>query len=517
MFPRKLTATLATIAASALLLGACSSTDSSSSSSSDSANSAAEAPAGEGGELTIGLDRELQTLDVTNGLMTQQPILILSNALYEPLMTTGDGGTVVPDMAESLESDDAVSWTLKLPSDLTFSDGSPLTSQSVIDHVERLSDPNSGSSSAGQAAQIESMNAPDDVTVEFTLVAPNADFPSLFARGLGMITSTETTDEFGFPIGAGPFKVEDFTPSDSVVVVPNENYWGEAPILDRITYNMLPDSDSRFQSLMAGDVDIIWTEVTSQFQQARGDDNYAVYTAPAATTAITLNQNEEKFPDLEVRKALAQAIDRDAINEAVNLGEGVTVDNPYALLDDMAPSDVGYPEYDQEAARSVLEGLNLSFALTTENRPDTIQRSQAIAAMLGEVGVEVTVEPVESANFSSALVDGSYEAADLVTSIFSDPSRAPLLFSTDGAYNAFGYSNPAVDEGIATAAGQTDRTERAKTLQTISEDIAADVPVLWLTASNAGIIASSDVVGIPDISSRTLISLNPATFGLKAE
>lgn len=469
-----------------------------------------------GGTMTVALDRELPTLDVTNGLLAQQPVLILSNALYEPLMAPAAGGTFAPGLAKSLESDEtATHWTLTLPDDVTFSDGSPLTTASVKAHVERLADPASKSSAAGQAAQISGMTITDDTTMIFDLAAPNADFASLLARTLGMVTSTTATDEFGFPLGAGPFVVTAFTPGDSVTVERNENYWGEPAALDSITFRMMPDADSRFQSLQSGDVDLIWTEVTSQFEQARSDDSLEVHAAPAAVSSLLLNLSNPKFADVKVRTALAQAIDRDAVNAVVNLGEGTTVDSPYSLLGDAPKTD--YPAFDLDAAKKVLEGAGLSFSITSDNSPDSIQRATAVKDMLGDAGVAVEIVPVEGASFISTLSAKDFEAAQLVTSIFSDPSGGALVATSTGPYNFTGYASDDVDKVLEEASGLTSGTDRSELLAEASDHLATDLPMLWLTASNAGLIGSADLAGFPDLAGLTLISVQPAQIGWAAE
>jgi peptide/nickel transport system substrate-binding protein len=501
----------AAVLVGALSLSACAT------SSPDASTPAAAVSATEGGDLTIALDRELPTLDVTNGVIAQQPILILSNALYEPLMTPGVGGAVEPGLAESLESDGTgAAWTLTIPEGVTFSDGSALTGDDVKAHIERLQDPANKASAAGQAAQITAITVVDDTTVEFTLAAPNVDFASLFARNLGMVASTEAVDEFGFPLGAGPYKVSEFVAGDSVTLVRNENYFGEPGLLDTATFLMMPDADSRYQSLQSGDVDLIWTEVTSQFQQARDDSALAVHTSPAAVSALVLNLDKPVFADVEVRTALAQAIDRDAVNAVVNLGEGVTVDSPYALLGDLAP-EVDYPEYDVDAAAEVLEGRGVSFSLTVENRPDTLQRATAVQDMLGEVGVTVEIVPVESASFGATLGSGEFEAADLITSIFSDAAGGSLIAASTGAYNFMNYAKDTVDAALKAASVATESDARAGELATASQQLAEDLPLLWLTASNAGFISSADVAGIPDLTGRTLISVQLGDMGWAAE
>ncbi|MFE3942420.1 ABC transporter substrate-binding protein [Streptomyces sp. NPDC059118] len=479
---------------------------------SNGASNGAGAPV-KGGELTVALDREVPTLDVANGQVAQVPLRLLANALYQPLMTPTVGGAYAPGMAKSLTADaTATKWTLKIPPDVTFSDGSALTTDDIRAHIKRLADPKTASSSAAQAAQIKGMEIADETTMVFTLAAPNADFASVLARALGMVTSTEAKDKFGFPLGAGPYVIKDFTAGDSVTVVRNKNYWGEPAKLDSITFEMMPDADSRFQSLQSGDVDLIWTEVTSQFKQARTNDQLAVHAAPAAVSSLLLNLTSAKFRDVRVRTALAQAIDREAVNAVVNLGEGAPVDGPYSLLGDLAP-DVDYPTYDPEAAREVLKDAGLKFTLTVSNAPDSLQRATVLKDMLGKVGVKVELAPVEAASYASTLASKDFEAIDFVTSIFSDPAGGAMAFASKGPYNLSGYTNDVVDTELAAANGVTDVAERAKHLSAVSKELVTDLPALWLTAGSAGFVGSSDLAGIHDLTGVTLISVNPAEIG----
>lgn len=462
----------------------------------------------QGGDLTIGLDREVQTLDVASSITTQQPLLILSTAVYEPLMRAAKNGTVEPDMAKSLTAnDDASEWTLTLRDGLKFSDGSPLTSKEVVAHIKRLGDPATKSSAMAQVALIKQMDTPDDTTVKFTLARPNADFASQFTRTLGMVESTTAKDSFGFPLGAGPYQVSEFTAGSSVKLTKNANYWGDKPYLDTVTYKMIPDADSRFQSLKSGDIDLMWTESAPQFQEAAKDSSLKVVNTPASMSMVMLNTKDPALSDAAVRKALAQAVDRNALNAVVNLGEGKTVDNPYALLTDLAPKDSGYPAYNLDEAKKVLEGKHLKLTLSCENRSDTVQRATALKDMLSKAGVEVTVNPVESANYTATIMKGDFQLADFMTSVLSDPSGATYLFTSKGPYNFTGFSNTEVDKAIAAASSTTDNAKRAADFATVSKQISKDVPVLWTTAMNSGFIMSSRIAAFPDISHNTLIEV----------
>lgn len=481
---------------------------------SDASSATAGAAPVDGGSMTIAVDREVPTLDPALGVIAQQPLLVLANAVYEPLMKPGAGGTIEPGLAESLEADESATvWTLTLPEGLSFSDGTPLTAEEVKLHLERLGDPESGSTSVAQVSQIVEMSVDDPTTLTMTLAMPNSEFGAQFTRSLGMVASTTATDAFGFPLGAGPYIVDDFAGGDSVTVVPNDAYAGEEQgYLDEIVFAMMPDTESRLQSLQAGDVDAIWTETMSHFSQAREDDSLVVDATPAAVSSLVLNLSDPDFADADVRTALAQAIDRDALNAVVNLGEGVVVDSPYALLGDMAP-EVDYPTYDEDAAREVLEGRGIAFDLSVPSRTETVQLATAVQDMLAAVDVEVTIDPIEPAAFSTTLLGGDFEAVDFVTSLFADAAGGQYIARTGSPYNFAGYSNETADAAIDVIASTTDEQVRAENMQIVADELATDLPILWLAASNAGFIASADVAGMPDLDGYTLVSVQPAQLG----
>lgn len=481
------------------------------------ASNSQPASAVKGGNVTIALDREIPNIDPKENLIGQQPILILANAVYEPIMRIADGGALEPVKAQSFNPGaDAATWTLVLKDGLTFSNGDPLNADAVIKHLQRLADPNVGSSSAGNMKQITSMSAKDALTVEFKLQTPNADFAGLFARQMGMVAHPSAVDQFKFPLGAGAYVVTGFQAGNQIELSRADKYTGGEPgVADKLVYKMLPDADSRFSALKSGDVDLVWSEVTKQMEQARKDKNLKVDAAPAAVASLLMNQANAALKDVQVRKAIIQAIDRSALLAAVNQGEGIVVDNPYSLMTTLAPK-VDYPAYDEAGASSVLKPKALKLKMIVENRTDTMQRATAVQAMLAKAGVSVEVSPIESANFASTLKAGDFDLADLVTSVFGDANGANLIFNSKGAFNFTKYSNPTVDAELAASAATTDQAERKEHFKNVADAITTDCAVARYTASNAGVISSNKVAGIPDVSKMTLVSINPKTIGRAA-
>src|SRR5690606_41784977 len=130
----------------------------------------------------------------------------------------------------------------------------PLAAEAVIPHFERTAHPGPPSLCQPAAAQIASAEAADDTTVRLTLAAPDAAFDRNLTRSLGMITTPPEGD--GEPLGAGAFAVASTEPGASVTLKPNPEYHSTAPPLDELVFRFLPDTDSRYQSLSPGTVDM---------------------------------------------------------------------------------------------------------------------------------------------------------------------------------------------------------------------------------------------------------------------
>ncbi|MFJ1938629.1 ABC transporter substrate-binding protein [Kitasatospora sp. NPDC088160] len=250
-----LTAAICTVPL-ALTAGACSASDDPVSDGSAQAAPAADGPATDGGTLRVGLDHPFAKLDPADGTLTSLPVLVLANALYDPLMVTGDNGAVKPYLAKAFTSNaDATAWTLELREGVKFSDGKPLDAQAVADHVNRLAKPESKCSCATDAATIGGMTVNSPTSVVFTLKTPNAAFPNLFTRSLGYVFQAPAGDAPA--VGSGPSTVESVQPGVSVTVARNPSYWGDKGHADRLVYRVLPDADSRYQSLRSGHTDLI--------------------------------------------------------------------------------------------------------------------------------------------------------------------------------------------------------------------------------------------------------------------
>ncbi|WP_114906906.1 ABC transporter substrate-binding protein [Ornithinimicrobium murale] len=499
---------IALVATSALLaLTACSGASGEAENSTASSGEPVAADPVVGGTIDVGIDLDITDLDPLGSNIGQQSSLVVANAVYEPLFVDGPEGEMAPGLAESLNSDDAVEWTLTLPEGLTFSDGSPLDGQAVIDHVTRAQ--GTESPTATLAAEVAEMEAVDATTVVFTLVAPNAAFDRYFSRNLGMIASTTATDEFGNPLGAGAFVVSGSSDGVSLTVERNDAYAGDPAHADEIVFHFLPDADSRYQSLLAGTMDLTWVQTPNHISSAQ-TEGYTASVANATTATAIFDVTEPPFDDVRVRQAVQAAIDREVLAEVVDQGQGGLSDGPLSSRSRYA-QEISYPAYEPDRARDLLAeyGEPVSLSYTTDSSPQSMQRATAIQQMLEEVGIQMTIDAADSATWGAQLFDRDFDLIEFVTSGYGDSDTVWSLFECDSGTNFGGYCNHEVNEAIQQASGTTDEQARSELYGQAAQTIVEEAPTLFFTESPAGFLAASQVGGLPDFSDRNVISLLP--------
>jgi peptide/nickel transport system substrate-binding protein len=510
------------VCTAALTLTACSASDDAlSGAGTGTANGAAASPADDGpavdgGTLKIGLDRPFTKLDPADGTLTSMPMMVLANALYDPLMVNGDNGSVQPHLARSFTSDaDATVWTLGLREGVTFSDGKPLDAQAVADHVARLSRPEAKCACATDAASIASTAVTEPTTVTFTLKSPNAAFPSLFTRSLGYVSEAPAGDAPA--VGSGPYTVESVQPGVSVTLGRNPSYRGARGHADKLVYRVLPDADSRYQSLRSGDADLIWTETPSQLKQAAGDGLRAA-TGPGSTSTVVFNTKAAPFDDPRVRRAVQYAIDREAVEKVVFLGQGSVSDGPIGSRSPYRTA-ASYPAHDVARARALLAEAghpDLAFDYLVDNRPEAQQRATVLQQMLGEAGIRMTIKPLDNASLGTAMLQRTFQVMDFVTSMFGDTDTAlASLYLPNSPYNFTGWSSPEVQQAIAAGRSGTDPAKRAAAYGEAARQIVDEAPMAFLTENTVGFLASARIGGLPDLSKRTVLGLSPAALWVK--
>ncbi len=276
-------------------------------------------------------------------------------------------------------------------------------------------------------SMIQSIEATDASTVVFTLCAPDPAFPSKVAFAAFGINDSDYLTEMGGggdlltnPNGTGPYMLSNWDQTNEIVFSRNPNYWGDPAIEETLIFRWNSEASARLVELQAGTVDGIDNPAPGDFEVIAADPNLSLYERPGTNVFyLGMNNTIEPFTDVRVRQAVAYAIDRQRI-----------VDNFYppgsqAATQFMPPVIFGNtPEVepfpvDLDMARSLLEeaaaenGWTLPLEVTLNYRdvvrgylPQPGIVGQDIQSQLAAVGINVTIEVMESGTFLDAAAAG---------------------------------------------------------------------------------------------------------------
>lgn len=481
-----------------------------------------------GGILDIGLGYEIDTLNpYSTGRLGDVQATVLEgllapdeNAEFVPVLATEvptleNGGIVLSEDGERM------TVTYHLREGVQWSDGEPFTSADVAFTWEAVSNPDFLAESKGGTEYIDAIETPDDhtVVIDYNTVAP--DFAStLFTFGIlprhlleGEDLNTSWFNEE--PVGTGPFMIEEYVPGQYVQLVRNPYYWdmgedGEAlPYLDGLVFHILPDSNTLVTQLRSGEIDMAYNV---PYAQIATFENSAEDRVIANTTLswqhLSLNLESGALGDVAVRRALAHAINKEAVARALG-GYPNPIDTVVVPIFSFSNPDVPTYEYDPEAAAALLDeagyemgpdgvrvgpdGERLSFRFMTQaGRSEYELAQQVMIANAAEVGIELTPDNQSGPALTDRMFASDY---DVWYSGWITPGvpNYGIFYTTEGNLNTMNYSNPELDEAIATANSSIDPDVRDEALRRFQEILATDVPTLPIIASPSMIVVPANL------------------------
>lgn len=452
-------------------------------------------------------------------------------ALFAPLTTVDDNGELGYLQAESVESADAVTWTIKLKPGWTFHNGEAVTAKSYVDAWNYAAYSENANVNGAQlrgvvgydavapakgepkAKELAGLKVVDDLTFTVQLNGPDRQFPlqlTAAQTGLYPLPSVAYDDMAKFdrmPLGNGPFKlVSEWVDNQPLETVAYDGYQGPAPTLDAVTFVPYVDTTSAYTDALAGSVDIL-AIAANQAVQARNDFGDRLYELDApGVDFLGFNLADPRFDDPRVRRAISMSIDRAAINEAVFGGSQV----PATSL--TAPSMPGDPqgvcgeacEFNPDKAKALLAeagGLDgdLEILFIANWGQDDLFEAIAnqIRQNLGIANV-VATPAADFAAFTEKVntdkVKGPFRARwGALYPSMQNTLHAVYTAAGEGNFGAGGYSNPEVDELLKQADAAASIGESYEGYVKAQERILADFPTVPLFG-NRYLYVTSDKV-----------------------
>ncbi len=385
--------------------------------------------------LTVAITEDVGTL---NPHSYGSPMCV--QALIYEGMTRYVNDEVVGGIAESWDiSDDGKEYTFHLDKKNVFSDGTPVNADIVkknFDAVLKYKDEHNWMEMFNVLEKVEVV---DDYTVKFYLAEPydgllqelSLSRPERIGAEAMFPADGDTKEKIAEPIGSGPWKLSDRVEGQYAVFERNENYHGTVPDFKYLKLIVIPDMNTAANSLKAGEVDMIYdlaghgTEMTGDtFNELKGSGFVAELSDPVSTNTIALNSADGPTKELEVRQAIAYAIDKESI--AQNIYSGMVGTADYLMSKDTTYcnfDDLTVYTHDEEKAKSILDqagwtmdgdyrkknGEELKVSFLYEGNNDAIKNlGQALQANLKKVGVNLELVPEDSTVFYESQEKGLF-------------------------------------------------------------------------------------------------------------
>jgi len=454
------------------------------------AGAAAEEPR-YGGTLVWRVGAETAAMDphLANTLGSTQ---LLGN-IYSTLLRYDENAKVVPHIAKSWDiSPDGLVYTFKLRDDVFFQNGRKLTAADVKYNIERMTDPATGSPRADRFNLVKQIDTADDYTVVFTLKEAFAPFLGNFADPNVMIVPREIVENDSIKkaaVGTGPFKIKEMVPGDYVLLEKNPNYFIKGqPYLDQLKLKLITENSAIAAGMRSQTVDgtVVWGAMYKFFEKM---PNLQMQDVPVFSWAmLEFNCSKPPFDNAKLRLALAYAIDRQEIIDAVMLGNAkVTAPVPEGMGAYSADwkTLAGY-QVDLEKAKTLLkeagypDGLKFELKTSTAYAP-YVPTAQVIQSNLKKIGVEVEIIPLEWGAYIKDITNFDTWTACFHSfpSYTADPDAYLYRwFHSQGAWS-IGFSDPVVDELLDLGRRLTDVPSRQLVYRRAQMRLAELAPAIY--------------------------------------
>ncbi len=404
--------------------------------------------------------------------------------LFEGLVLIDRDGAPYAALAESWTvAPDGLTYTFRLRRGVKFHDGTDFDSAVVRFTLDRARGPDSVNANKRIFEPIAAIETPDPATVILRLSRPVGSFLyDLGSADAAMVAPNSAATNNARPIGTGPFMFREWVRGDRVELVRNPNYWGRAPALAAVTFRFMSDAQAQVAALRTGAVDVVpnlgAAELLDEF---RNNPNFQVVVGATEGEAIlAMNHRRAPLSDVRVRRAIAHAIDRQAVNEGAVAGNGRPIGTHYPPHYRDYVDLTQLSRYDVARARALLREAGqpngFQARLIVPPFPYARRSGEIIQAMLAEVGIRTEILVYQGPQWLSQVFRAPYDYEFTIIA-HTEPFDFPNYAREDWY---IGYANPAYREVIAQWMRTNDAAERSRLAQQAQRILAEDAVVGFL-------------------------------------
>jgi oligopeptide transport system substrate-binding protein len=436
----------------------------------------------------------------------------VSQQIFDGLVQYDQSLTIKPALAQFWRATrDGLTWTFELRKGAKFHHGREVTADDVVYSFTRILDPKTRSNANevfqhikgarefrdGRAKSVTGLVALDRYTVQVALMQANQSFASVVAIGHAKIVPRDVVeaqgDAFGArPVGTGPFRFLRWDRGKEIVLGANAEYFDGAPRLSQLVYRIFPGEqhDVMYEELLKGNLEDAPVPPRAD-RRALATDASRIYVKRSMISVrfYGFNTRTKPFDDRRVRQAIVLAINREAIIDGVYFGQNMFARGilPRGMIG-YNPQLEGYP-YDPQKARELLtaagypggRGLSSVVIWSAARRGDIVREHDQIKKALAAVGITAEIRyQTDWSAYVKLLEEGKLPVflyawyADV-----PDPDDfLAKLFHSRGPRNFFRYSNPVVDDLLATARNTIDANQRIDLYRKAEQAILSDAPLI---------------------------------------
>lgn len=450
---------------------------------------------------------------------TNGPAQLVASKIYEGLVYYSQDLKPQPSLAKSWTvSPDGLRYEFKLRTDAKWSDGAPFSADDVVFSLTKML-PATSVGARQALKEVESVKSPDAETVIVTLKRPVPYFlMSLPAVQVPMMPKHiyDGSDYLknpanATPIGTGPFKLDQWRRGAFIRLVRNTHYWQpDRPRLNGVTFRVIPDAASRGIALETGDLQVASSLDLSSvdIKKFRSNPGFESTTKGweylSQISKLEVNWRRPKLADINLRRALYYAIDRNFIVNRIWEGLGKVATGPVASTIPFYTKDTPQYPFDPGKAKELLDKAGYKVGgngmrLDAAGEPLKInllplpgdERYSRLAEYLREawrsVGIDVALQTSDMAGWENRLKNWDFDIVITNLSQFGDPALGiRRYFHSDNIQkgtlftNTSGYSNPQVDAWFDEANGEADTAKRGEIYSKVQRKLAEDVAMIWL-------------------------------------
>jgi peptide/nickel transport system substrate-binding protein len=474
--------------------------------------------------VTIGIVQEPTSLDPT-AQATASISLLLRDNVYEGLVRLNPDLQVVPGLATSWDvSSDGKTFTFHLAAGVKWHDGSPFSAQDVKFSWDRAMNPatNPVNPHMDYWAPVQSVEVAGDRTVKVTLKQYSDNWLFHMTSGAASIVSSSSAAQNATaPVGTGPFKSSSRSKGASLSLVRNDGYWGTKALLKNVTFKFITDANAMNNALKAGDIDAIGQ--VGGYEQVgafKSDSRFKVLEGPPVGKVIlAMNNSGNLLSNVNLRRAISVAINRQAWIQAILFGYGVPIGS-HSVPNNGEPyyvDETGVNPFSTSMAQQLMSKALRELGLTQpptlrlaviSDFPYAVTGSEILASQLQAIGLKVNPEQMPFARW--------------LQQVFSPPQDYDLTIINHAEERDIGnyanpkyywhYNNAQVTQWLAQADAEPDSAKRKPLYAQVQKQLATDAANAFVMSPKTLAVVAAKMQGYPVVSLSSPLFLRDTHF-----